>query len=166
MVNHRSVIAHGWKFWQTLCGGRETLGQCLVVLYFHIGWLHTHYFTDLQNQKLGKHHLMLRSTSGAEGRGVVRGTFHGFAKIKIGQLSSYAQEHWWGWGAGAVRGTLGITRVDGNIGEILSINGTGVSWLSGGNTKITVREKGNGSGIIRRSSGKRTKSLYWKFWLP
>ena len=67
-----------------------------MVLYFHIGWLHTHYFTDLQNQKLGKHHLMLRSTSGAEGRGVVRGT-------------------------------LGITRVDGNIGEILSINGTGVS---------------------------------------
>ena len=52
----------------------------------------------MSNVMLGTRKLeeMLRSTGGAEGRGVVRGT-------------------------------LGITRVDGNIGEILSINGTGVS---------------------------------------
>ena len=59
------------------------------------GWSGGH-FTDLQKSKSGNYHHMLRSTGGAEGRGVVRGT-------------------------------LGITRVDGNIGEILSINGTGVS---------------------------------------
>ena len=54
-----------------------------------------------------------------------------------------------------VRGTLGITRVDGNIENIVYKWYWRLLILRTKYKKITVAEKRNGSGIIRRSSGKR-----------